>query len=173
MEFKTSGPLGKVLKTHGKQGELIISSEQNFPENFQHMESLFIEINEQVVPFFLERVISKTLTTAIIKLEDIDTLEEARELTELNWHLPGEFLHKESSTVMPDLEKLTGFTLIDQHDQEIGVIEGYQDIPSNALLKIRHHANLVDVPVNQETVHYIDPQKKILKIEIPEGLLDI
>ena len=173
MEFKTSGPLGKVLKTHGKQGELIISSEQNFPENFQKMESLFIEVNEQVVPFFLERVIIKTLTTAIIKLEDVDTLEEARGLTDLNWHLPGKSLPKEPSPQMVDLEKLNGFTLIDQHDQEVGVIEGYQDIPSNALLEVRHHENLVDVPVNEETVYYIDPQKKILKIEIPEGLLDL
>ena len=173
MEFKVSKPLGKILKTHGKQGELIISCQENFPEDFQNMGSLFIEINEGVVPFFLERVLTKTLTTAIIKLEDVDTLEEARELTGLRWHLPAETTRHEPSLQLPELEQLTGFTLIDQHGQEIGVIEGYKDIPSNTLLEVRHQGNINDIPLNEETVHYLDPEKKIIKIEIPEGLLDL
>jgi len=173
MEFKVSKPLGKVLKTHGKQGELIISSEDNFPEDFQKMESLFIEINEGVVPFFLERIITKTLTTAIIKLEDVDNLEQARHLTGLTWYLPAESMPQEPSASLPDLEQLAGFTLVDQNDQEIGIIEGYKDIPSNTLLEVSYHDKITDIPLNQETIHYLDVENKILKIEIPEGLLDL
>jgi len=173
MEFKVSKPLGKVLKTHGKQGELIISFEEHFPEDFQNVESLFIEINEQVVPFFLNRVITKTPATAVIKLEDLDTIEEARELTGLTWYLPAASTRHEPSPQMPELEELTGFTLIDQHEQVIGVIEGYKDIPSNTLVEVRHGENLTDIPLNEETLYYIDPEKKILKTEVAEGLLDL
>ena len=173
MEFKVSKPLGKVLKTHGKQGELIISSEEHFPEDFQNMESLFIEINEGVVPFFLERVLTKTHTTAVIKLEDVDTLEEARELTGHTWYLPALASGNEPSVELPDLEQLIGYRVMDQHDHEIGIIEGYKDIPSNTLLEVRHQENLTDIPLNEETVHFIDPEKKTLKIEVPEGLLDL
>jgi 16S rRNA processing protein RimM len=173
MQFKTSQPLGRVLKTHGRQGELIISCEQGFPVNFKKMESLFIEINEQVVPFFLEHVIEKTPTTAIIKLEDVDNLEEAGGLTGLTWFLPVGAMEQEESGAPVSLRQLEGYRVIDQQDQEIGVVEGYQEIPSNPLLEVRRGDDLVHIPVNGETLYYIDQEKKVIKNEIPEGLLDL
>lgn len=173
MPFKTSHPLGSVLKTHGRQGELIISCEQGFPENFKQMESLFIEINERVVPFFLDHVIEKTPTTAIIKLEDVDNLEEAGELTGLTWYLPAGEMEKEKPGAPLSLQQLEGYRVIDQQDQDIGVVEGYQDIPSNPLLEVRRGDDLVHIPVNEETLYYIDPERQVIKNEIPEGLLDL
>lgn len=173
MKFKTTGPLGQILKSHGKKGELIIRSDQDLPENIDKMESLFIEIHEKVVPFFIDGFIRKTSTTAILKLEDVDTLEEANQLTGLNWHLPSGQADKESTGISRDLNQLTGFTLVDQNDQEIGIVEGVNDTTSNILLEVNYHGSLVDIPVHQETIYFIDPQKHIIKLEIPEGLLDI
>ena len=172
MQFNTSRPLGKILKSHGKQGELIVRSDQDLPENFHQMESIFIEINQDVVPFFLEQVLLKTSSTAVVKLEDIDTLEEAHQLTGLTWYLPaekpGEAHHQAS-----DPGALQGYTLIDQDNREIGVIEDFTDIASNPLLQVRHQGHLIDIPLNEETIHFIDPERKIIKNEVPEGLLDL
>ncbi len=173
MEFKTSKPLGQILKAHGKQGELIISFTSEYPQDFHHMESIFIEIDGGVVPFFLTHVINKTPTTAIIKLEDIDTLDEAQRMSGLTWYLPADATGKAGNEASPDLSQLEGYTLIDQNDGPIGLVENYTDIPSNALLQVRYKQNLVDIPVNEQTLYYIDPEKQVIKIEIPEGLLEL
>ena len=172
MQFKTSKPLGTILKSHGKQGELIISANDDLPENFYQMESIFIEINQDVVPFFLKHVRKKTSSTVVIKLEDVDSLEEANELAGLTWYLPAGEPDVQLAEAK-DPGALTGFTLIDQNDKEIGVVEGFIDIPSNALLQVRYHTELVDIPVNEETIHDIDPEKRVIKIEIPDGLLEL
>jgi 16S rRNA processing protein RimM len=173
MKLKTTGPLGRILKSHGKQGELIISSHQDLPQDIDKMESLFIEIHEKVVPFFIDGFIRKTSTTAILKLEDVDTLEEANQLTGLNWHLPTGRAEKESAATATDLNQLTGYTLVDQNDQQIGVVDSVNDATSNTLLEVRYQGNLVDIPIHEETIYYIDSAKRIIKLEIAEGLLDI
>jgi len=169
MRFKTTQPLGKILKSHGKVGELIISSYQELPERFYRMESIFIAIHEEGVPFFLQHIRKKTPTTAIVKLEDVDTLEEANGLTGLEWYMPGE----EPDSKMPGTDDLTGFILVDQNDEEIGAVEDFTDIPNNTLLQVKYSGRLVDIPFNRETIHYIDPENKIIKNDIPEGLLDL
>jgi 16S rRNA processing protein RimM len=173
MKFQTTGPLGHILKSHGKHGELIISSEQQLPENMNKMESLFIEIQEKVVPFFIDGFIRKTPTTAILKLEDIDTLEEANGLIGLNWHLPSGQAGEQPGETTHDLNQLTGFTLLDQNDREIGPVEDVDDTTSNILLEVNYQGRLLDIPVHEETIYYINPEKRMIKLEIPEGLLDI
>src|SRR6056297_1380694 len=88
MELKTSDQLGKVLKSHGKNGEVIINSDLELPENFTKVESIFLEIEGGLVPFFVEHIWLKSSQTAILKLEDIDSVEQANELTECDWYLP-------------------------------------------------------------------------------------
>ena len=173
MNFQTTGPLGRILKSHGKQGELMISSYQDLPQEIDQMESLFIEIHEKVVPFFIETFRRKTSTTAIIKLEDVDTLEEANELTGLDWHLPTGRAEKASASNTTDLNQLTDYTLVDQNDREIGVVESLNDTTSNTLLEVRYQGTLVDIPIHEDTIYYIDADKRIIKLDIPEGLLDI
>lgn len=173
MKFDTTDKLGEVLKSHGKEGEVIISADRALSERFLKMESIFIEINGGLVPFFIEHAMLKSTQTAILKLEDIDSIEEANELSGCKWYLPGEEWEKLMQNEAGLYEMLEGFTLIDQNDNEIGVIEGIQEIPSNTLLQVRHGNNLLDVPVNEETIYRVDKENQIVKNHIPEGLLEI
>src|SRR6056297_2514398 len=172
MEFNTSEQLGKVLKSHGKEGEIIVSLNKELPETFLKMESIFIEIDGGVVPFFVDEIRMKSSETAILKLEDIDGIEQVNELIDCYWYLPKNVRDELNQVEYQPFGSLEGFTLIDQNDQKIGVVEGISDIPSNTLLQIRYKNRLIDVPANEETIYYIDKQKQILKNYIPEGLLE-
>ncbi|MBS3774722.1 MAG: ribosome maturation factor RimM [Bacteroidales bacterium] len=173
MKFDTTDKLGKVLKSHGKDGELIISGDKGLSEDFLKMESIFIEINGGLVPFFIEHIMLKSTQTAILKLEDIDSIEAANELTGCNWYLPQKEWEKLKQSPADSYESLVGFTMIDQNDNEIGKVEEVLQIPSNMLLQVRHGDNLIEVPVNEETIYEIDEEDQILKNHIPEGLLEI
>jgi len=173
MKFNTTDKLGEVLKSHGKEGEIIISSNQGLPENFLKMESIFIEINGGLVPFFIEHALLKSPQTAILKLEDIDSIEEANELTGFAWYLPKKEWEKLKQSEAGTYKTLEGFTLIDQNDQQVGIIEGILEISSNTLLQVRYGESLVEVPVNEETIYGIDEENQTIKNHIPEGLLEL
>ena len=173
MKFDTTDKLGEVLKSHGKEGEIIISSEKGLPEDFFKMESIFIEINGGLVPFFIKHALLKSAQTAILKLEDIDSIEEANELNGCAWYLPKEEWEKLMKSGYESYETLEGFTLIDQHDNEIGKIEGILEIPSNTLLQVRYGNNLIEVPLNEETIYGIDEENQTIKNHIPDGLLEL
>jgi 16S rRNA processing protein RimM len=173
MKFDTTDKLGKVLKSHGKEGELIISADQGLSEEFLKMESIFIEINGGLVPFFIEHIMLKSTQTGVLKLEDINSIEEANELAGCSWYLPLKDWEKLKQSETGSYETLEGFTLIDQDDNEIGVIEGILEIPSNTLLQVRYKDKLVEVPVNEETIYEIDQENQFIKNDIPEGLLEL
>ena len=173
MKFNTTDKLGEVLKSHGKEGEVIISSDQGLSEDFIKMESIFIEINGGLVPFFIEHALLKSSQTAILKLEDIDSIEEANELTGCSWYLPQKEWEKLKQSQDEPFKTLEGYTLLDQNDNEIGMIEGILEIPSNTLLQVRYENNLIEIPVNEETIYGIDEANQIVKNHIPDGLLEI
>jgi len=164
---------GSVLKSHGRQGEVLISSDFNLPDKISKLESIFIAIDEQLVPFFIEEITPKSSKTAAVKLEDIDTIEEANELATRDWYLPEEHMNLVDNNTTPEPNLLIGFTVLDQNDQELGVIKNIQEIPSNTLLEVEIDGELYDIPFNEETVLFIDQESKILKNHIPEGLLDL
>jgi len=165
--------VGNVLKTHGKEGELIISSEIDLPDNFIKEESIFIKADGLLVPFFIENAFLKSSSTAVVKLEDIDTIIDAEELTSLDWHLTAEQWNRLFIGEKNNYDFLKTFLLIDQNDQEIGIITDILEIPSNTLLQVNYQDRSIDVPINKETLFYINEETKIVKIYIPEGLLDL
>jgi 16S rRNA processing protein RimM len=173
MEFKTTGKLGEILKSHGKEGEIILSFDGELPENFLKMESIFLEIEGGLVPFFIDHIIIRSSQTAILKLSDIDSAEEANELINTNWYLPLEEWEKLVQDAEESYFTLKGFMLVDQNDREIGIVEQVLDIPSNTLLQVRYGDNLADIPVNEETLYFIDQENKIVKNHLPDGLLEI
>ena len=48
--------IGYVSKTRGLKGELQIYLEVDNPQDYKNMESLFLEINQKPVPFFISNV---------------------------------------------------------------------------------------------------------------------
>ena len=71
--------LGHVIKTHGLKGEVNIFLDVDHPSEYQELGSVFVEINQKLVPFFIESIQLKG-NKALVKFEDVDSLEEAEEL---------------------------------------------------------------------------------------------
>jgi 16S rRNA processing protein RimM len=71
--------VGYISKTHGVVGEVSISLDSDSPNNYKKMESIFVEINKQLIPFFVKKVSIKG-NNAFVLFEDTDTVEDAKEL---------------------------------------------------------------------------------------------
>ena len=123
-------------------------------------EPVFIDFDGLPVPFFIEAVAARGGAKYFVKLEDIDSLEQAEELV-------GKEPYFEDDDE-EDGEDIVGFTLCDASGREIGPITAFEDIPGNPCIEVEGGAL---VPCPDELIVKIDNRKKKLWLQIPEGLL--
>jgi len=163
--------LGKITKLHGFKGNLILHLETDQPELYENMESVFVETNGILVPFFFEFTQPHGPKKLLVKFEDITT-EEAERLINKHLYLPLESL--------PDLEgtgfyyhEIIGFKVIDTVHGEIGTIKNVNDSGVQALFEIEFNEKELLIPVVDEWIKEVNREEKFIKTETPEGLIDL
>ena len=170
MNFESCYQLGYVLKTHGLKGELVIVIDADNPQEYSEMESVFVEVNKKLVPFFIERI-QLSGEKAIIRLEEIDSIEEAKKFKGSRIFLPLD--------VLPDLDEgyyfheLIGFQVIDSKEGKLGTISGVFDAGSQDLIAMHYQEKEVLIPLTDEVVTKVDKKSKTIYSTLPDGLLDI
>ncbi|MFA5782686.1 MAG: ribosome maturation factor RimM [Bacteroidales bacterium] len=176
--------LGHISKTHGYKGELIFLSNGENLINFTEQESVFIEINGQLIPFIIDSIHPSGNFTAIVRLRDINIEEKARALVKCRIFIPLSMLPKQKAPspkpVVSKAEpfqapnsKLKGFKVIDDTHGEIGEVKSILEICQQLLLEIKNGTKEILIPANEEIIYKIDKKNKTIYINAPEGLIDI
>ncbi|NOQ24751.1 MAG: 16S rRNA processing protein RimM [Bacteroidales bacterium] len=164
--------LGSLLKTKGIKGELILKLNNDYSEEIQKLESIFIDVDNKLVPFFIEEIKIKTLSTIIVKLEGVDEEQKAIEFIDLDFYIP---LNQVENLKINKIETIdiTGYKVIDQDKQLIGTVIEFIDIPKNPLLNVKSDKGEVLIPATDELIIEVDDDLQEIILNIPEGLLDI
>ena len=79
--------IGRLGKPHGVKGEVTMQVDDDVFDRVD-ADFLVLWVDGILVPFFIEEYRFKTDTTALIKFEDVDTVEGARELTNSDVFFP-------------------------------------------------------------------------------------
>jgi 16S rRNA processing protein RimM len=165
--------LGYVSRTHGLQGEVHIVLDVDFPEAYKEMESVLLQLQGSgtLIPFFIEYTHLQK-STAIVKFEDIDTIEQAEELLKAGLFLP---LDK-----LPPLEEgqfyfheIIGFGVQDEALGTLGSVKDVYEAGPQVLLAMDYQAHEILIPLTDEIVFRVDKEGKIVHTRLPEGLMDI
>ena len=164
--------LGYVAKLHGFKGEVSLFLDVSNPEDYADLEMVFIEINNQLTPFFIDSFKLKNKGFAAVKFEGVDTENDARFLQRKSLYLPAEILPELSGTSFYDHE-IVGFTVVDTNFGEVGVVEEVLAYQVNPLLQIMKGDVEVLVPLLEGLVKEVNREKKILTITAPEGLIEM
>lgn len=160
---------GKISKPHGLRGEVNIILE---PEAGNHIEPdnpLFIDIDGQRVPFFVEEVELVSKDQAIIKFEFIDTLDTAREVS-------GCYLYFDTSYQPASIEagesmaNLIGYIASDRESGLLGKISDYLPHPMNPVFVIQSESKELMVPAVRDFIDHINPEEQSIQFILPEGL---
>ncbi len=163
--------LGKVVKTSGSKGDLVFFLETGSPARYKKLESVFIKIHENLIPFFIDRIELKTKGQALVKLLDVDSPEEAEALLGLDIFLPLAMQSKaKTGRNQPDL---TGFSVTDARYGPIGTVTDLLSMPMQELLSIDHNGKEILIPLVEEIIRGIDKKQRIIYIEAPEGLIEL
>ncbi len=164
--------LGYFSKIHGFKGELILLSREEISLNLNELESVFIEINGQLIPFFIDAISQSGASSIIIKFQDIDNAVKAQQYLKCNVFIPLSSLPKPKKKEIT-FKDLVGFKVIDDSYGEIGEVINVMEMPQQLILEIKKGTKEILIPANENIIHKIDKKKKTILIDAPDGLIDI
>ncbi|HSZ24880.1 MAG TPA: ribosome maturation factor RimM [Cytophagaceae bacterium] len=171
MNFDSCFKLGKINKAHGLKGDLKASLEAEFPIDFSKLESVFVNINNKLIPFFIDKV-SLNGKKAIFSIEGIKDLNAAETLFDKEIFLPNSLLPEKDDTVF-SYSELVGYTVSDKTLGLLGKITDVYKLPGQDVLAMDYKEKEILIPASEELITKLEKRKKIIHIEIPEGLLEI
>ncbi|MBP1839281.1 ribosome maturation factor RimM [Formosa algae] len=164
--------LGKIVKKYSFKGELLIKLDTDEPELFEDMDSVFIDLRNNLVPFFIESSQLHKSELLRVKFEDVDSEADADALMKSDLYLPLDFL--------PELEgnkfyfhEIIGFTVEDLNFGKVGIIKAINDSTAQALFEIDRDGIEILIPMNDEFISKVDKPNKTIFVETPEGLIDL
>ena len=160
--------IGKLGKTHGVKGEISFLFDDDV---FDRVEAdyLVLCVDGILVPFFIEEYRFKSDSTAIVKFEDIDTQERARELTGCDVYFPRDLTDDDDGEL--SLSFLVGFDLVEAGSgKSIGRIASIDDSTINLLFELEDGTL---IPASDDLITAIDQQARTITMHLPEGLLEL
>ena len=164
--------IGKFNKLHGIQGELSFSFTNDL---FDEAENPFLicELNGIFVPFRLTECRFTSGSTALVKLNTIDSENKARRLVNHEVYFSKNQIRSENEDETCIWDYFIGFCLIDEKAGEVGVITAVDDSTMNTLFILEKNKKEILVPAAKELITHIDHAGKKIFIALPEGLLAI
>ena len=173
--------IGRLGKAHGLSGEVTMQVDDDV---FYRIDAdyLILELDGILVPFFLEEYRFKTDDVALIKFEDIDTQQRARELTGCDVFFPrrlaeeeqetGDFIDENDADDQSAISyaQLVGYTVRNANDnnKEVGEIAYIDRQTINTMFELTDGTLL---PAAEELILSIDTATHTITMDIPDGLL--
>lgn len=164
--------LGKIAKKFSFKGEVLIYLDTDEPELYENMESVFVDFNKNLVPFFIENSNLHKNDFLRVQFEDVNNEEEADRIVGCEVYLP--------LTMLPKLEgnkfyfhEVIGFEIEDQRLGIFGKIVSINDTSAQPLFEVINGNVEILVPMIDQFLVKIDRENKKVIMDLPEGLVEM
>ena len=164
--------LGKIVKKHSFKGEVVIKLDTDEPELNRNMESVFVDLGGNLVPFFIEKSSLSKGTALRVKFEDVNSEDEANAIMRSGIYLPLDLLPKLEGNQFY-FHEVIGFKVIDKNHGEVGVIVSINDSAAQPLFEIEQGDKEIFIPLIDNFIKKVDRENKVIQVETPEGLIDL
>jgi 16S rRNA processing protein RimM len=164
--------LGKIAKKFSFKGEVLIYLDTDEPELYEDMESVFVEFNKNLIPFFIENSNLHKGDFLRVKFEDVDNEEQADEIINCEVYLPLNMLPKLEGNKFY-FHEVIGFEIEDQRLGVFGKIVSINDTSAQPLFEIINGNVEILVPMIDQFLVKIDRENKKVIMNLPEGLVEM
>lgn len=166
--------IGRIGKAHGLNGELKAFVEDAYWEDFLNAEIIFLEIRGQYLPYFVEDV--RAGNDVLVKFEDLNTREDAQMLHHKDIYLrSADILPDEARTIIiePGYERFTGYNIEDATHGLVGKIDEVIEMPQQMMAVVVYRGREILIPLNEQFIVTADEEQSVLRMDLPDGLLDL
>ena len=171
MEIDSCFKIGWILKPHGLKGEVTVMLDEDAPEDFSSIESVFVEQNKRLVPYFM-KAISTQGKKAFVKFEDIDSIDAALKISKHALYIPKSNRPKSGRGEFYD-DEIIDFEVYDEDKGLLGKVREIVQAGPNRLLVVDHDNKEVLIPVNGPFIASVNKTKKRVVVNLPEGFLEL
>ncbi len=156
---------GVVEKIHGTKGGLRLS----FDQKIKIKEWVFFEFHQKPVPFFVESI-SGNDVDLIVQVKGISTPKEAQRFVGKTVLVPSSKTKRKTRTT--DLS-IIDYLLIDENIGELGRVEDVEELPQQLIIRTTFKGKELLIPAVDEFIIEINEKKKIIHLNLPEGILEL
>ncbi len=164
--------VARVRSSHGIKGFIKASALSGHPDTVKAQKELRIGANEDsAVIFKLEGVRPTTADSMLIKLEGIDSMDEAEQLKGMTIYIPEEAL-----PALPQLTyysyQLEGCLAYFEDGSLLGAVKRVDSFPANDVLVVETTDGIeVLVPATKDIIKAVDLDSRRITIENRKGLV--
>ncbi|MDR6158562.1 16S rRNA processing protein RimM [Chryseobacterium sp. SLBN-27] len=163
--------LGKITRRHGLAGNVILKLDTDQPELYNKLESIFVEINGLLVPFFIAKTSwSKNDALNILFKNSTEALVD--QSLGKNVYLPLSTLPKLSGKQFY-YHEIIGYNILDENDNDCGVIRSVNDQTAQTYFITNLDGKEVVIPVIKDWIIEVNREERYIKMQLPEGLIDV
>jgi 16S rRNA processing protein RimM len=148
-----------------------VSIDADIPNDFSTLETVFLQEDHNLVPYFIESVSMKG-NKAFVKFEEVDTPEEAERISKHSIYLPKDERPRAGRGEFYD-DEITGFQVEDENLGQLGEIQDVMMAGPNRLLVMDYQGKEVLIPINSPFIQSVNKSRKRITVNLPDGFLDI
>ncbi len=166
--------VGTIVKTHNLKGEVMMSFDVDNPAEYSQIDTFFLDIKGKLVPHFVQKMQMVANQNAIIKFEDINTIEFAKKIVRAEVYLPLEILPEEELEEGEFyLHQILDYQVIDVEKGTLGKITNIYEGDLQDLFGMTYQEKEVLIPVVDAFIVEILHNEKIIKMNLPNGLIEL
>ncbi len=164
--------LGKIVSKYSFKGEVLVKLDTDEPEIYENMESVFVSLGSNLIPFFIDKCRLHKSNLLRIDFEEVKTESDADRIMGSELFLPLSFLPKLTGDKFY-FHEVIDFIVIDNIHGDIGTIKSINDTTSQALFEIEKGDKELLIPINENIITKVDRDLKTVFITAPDGLIDL
>ncbi|PTM10265.1 MAG: 16S rRNA processing protein RimM [Bacteroidetes bacterium] len=164
--------LGKIVKKYSFKGELLAKLDTDQPELYEHLDAIFIQLRNNLIPFFIESSQLHKSELLRIKFEDVDSEADADALLKSELYVPLEFLPKLEGNKFY-FHEVIGFKMIDSNFGDVGIVKAINDSTAQSLFEVDRDGIEILIPMNDEFIKEVNRKNQTITVETPPGLIEL
>lgn len=167
--------IGRYNKPHGVAGEISATIDIDI-ETLGDLSCLVSDIDGIFVPFFVDACRRKSSETVLLTIDGIDSEQEASRLVIHDiYALKREYMQSslDADADAYPLDYFIGYELMDSDNTRVGEIIAVDEQTENAIFIVDRDGEELMVPATDELIVEFDMDKKVMVMDLPQGLLDL
>lgn len=160
--------IGAIVKPHGLKGQLVLFIEDVYAGVVQHFSSLYLDQFSSKVPYKVLEVSRLSNGTFKVELVGVNSIESANALRKAKVY------QEESKLPKSQTIDWVGYKVEDVEGLLIGMVE--EVIENNMqiiLVVVNDQEDEFMIPLVEEFIVDFSEKENMLKLNLPEGLLDL
>ena len=139
--------LGTIVGKYSFKGEVLVKLDTDQPQLYANIDALFINLNNRLIPFFIQASRLHKSDLLRLKFEDVNTESAADSLLKKEVYLPLSMLPKlEGKTFY--YHEVFGFEIWDENYGKVGLIKGVNDQSAQPLFEIDNSGQEILIPIH-------------------------